>query len=235
MKKWYILVGVLALLGLASTAVFLILMPDRVPMHYNFAGEMDRMGSKYENLLWPGISLVLAGVLVAVSRGKSCSEKEQKIVLIMAVYTLVLFNGLSIYFMYKALRYDPAATENMTADVFRFTMLGIGVMLAVLCSLLPRMSRNDLIGVRTRWSQYNDVTWEKSQRFGGVTGVICGLLTILTAMFFEGTASLIIGSVLVLIWAVAAAIMSRSWLGKLNRIEQAANNNPQPGKTHSGF
>ena len=44
----------LSLLALAGTAGFLLLfwrrIPGRIPMHYNFAGEIDRWGGKWELL-----------------------------------------------------------------------------------------------------------------------------------------------------------------------------------------
>lgn len=42
-------------------------LPDQVPVHYNFAGEIDRWGSKNELLLLPIVSLVLYLVITAVS------------------------------------------------------------------------------------------------------------------------------------------------------------------------
>ena len=56
MKHLYRLAVILIVLGFAGTAVFLILAPDIIPAHYNFAGEADRMGSKYEYTLLPVIS-----------------------------------------------------------------------------------------------------------------------------------------------------------------------------------
>ena len=50
------------MLSVAVTAIFLTLMPDTVPMHYNIKGEIDRYGSKYENLIMP-VSMILLGVL----------------------------------------------------------------------------------------------------------------------------------------------------------------------------
>ena len=210
MKKWYIIVGVLCLLTLTTTAVFLVLMPDRVPMHYNFAGEMDRMGSKYENLLWPGVSLVMAGIFVLAAKEKKTTEKEQKILLLAAIYTLLLFYVLGVYFMYKALRYGSAAevAGNQFDQILRFTMLGTGVLLVLLSNLMPKTTRNALFGIRTTWSQYSDTTWRKSQRFGAFSGVLCGGLIILSAVFFSGSVCLVIDTVLVLVWAVAAGAAS---------------------------
>lgn len=53
MKKLYALCYGVILLCIVGTAILLIFTPDTIPVHYNFAGEVHRFGSKYENLIWP--------------------------------------------------------------------------------------------------------------------------------------------------------------------------------------
>ena len=60
MKKLYHILLIVLLICVTGTVLFLILSPDRVPMHFNAAGEPDRIGSKYENVMWP----LLAGASV---------------------------------------------------------------------------------------------------------------------------------------------------------------------------
>ncbi len=55
MKK---VIWTLAVLPVVVTAVALRFMPDIVPLHYNFAGEIDRWGSKYEHFLMPVLLIV---------------------------------------------------------------------------------------------------------------------------------------------------------------------------------
>ena len=57
MKK---IMWIISILSLVFTTVVLLFMPDSVPMHYDIAGEIDRWGSKYENLLFPAIILLMS-------------------------------------------------------------------------------------------------------------------------------------------------------------------------------
>ena len=50
MKK---IMWIISFISLAGTAFVLPFMPDLVPMHYDAAGNIDRWGSKYENLMLP--------------------------------------------------------------------------------------------------------------------------------------------------------------------------------------
>lgn len=59
MKKLYALCYGVILLCIVGTAILLIFTPDTIPVHYNFAGEVDRFGSKYENLIWPIFTIIM--------------------------------------------------------------------------------------------------------------------------------------------------------------------------------
>lgn len=58
---WRTVYWTLMFLPLAVTAAALTVLPDQVPMHYDLAGEIDRWGSKYENLILPAMVLVIGG------------------------------------------------------------------------------------------------------------------------------------------------------------------------------
>ena len=62
----------MSLLVLLGTAVFLVLywkdIPQKVPMHFNAAGEIDRWGSRAELLILPVISWLMYGLLTVVEQ-----------------------------------------------------------------------------------------------------------------------------------------------------------------------
>ena len=68
MKHLYRFAVALIILGFVGTAVFLVLAPDIVPAHYNFAGEVDRMGSKYEYVLFPFVSAGLGIIFLLLAK-----------------------------------------------------------------------------------------------------------------------------------------------------------------------
>lgn len=64
MKK---IIWTLAVLPTIVTAVALKFMPDTVPLHYNFAGEIDRWGSKYEHFLMPALLIVFVVLMQVIT------------------------------------------------------------------------------------------------------------------------------------------------------------------------
>ncbi|MBR0112709.1 MAG: SdpI family protein [Clostridia bacterium] len=189
MKKLYVLISVLSVMCICCTAVFLIVAPDTVPVHWNFAGEVDRMGSKYENLIFPALALLL-GVFFAFMAKKESKKSEksnEKPVLITGVCSIALFTVISFYFMIKSAKYEPGTPSGASAgDINRFVNIAIGALLAVLGNIMPKVRRNSFVGIRTKWSLANDTVWQKSQRFGGIVSVITGLLLIVLSLFVPG-------------------------------------------------
>ena len=77
MKKLYSVLYAVLLICVIGTVIFLILSPDRIPVHYNFSGEVDRIGSKYENLIWPGFAVGLGAFFLLMARIPRKRAKRQ--------------------------------------------------------------------------------------------------------------------------------------------------------------
>lgn len=210
----YPVLYVVLLICVIGTVIFLILSPDRIPVHYNFAGEVDRFGSKYENLIWPGSAIGLGAFFLLMARGprKKGEKTNEKILLIAGVCTLIFFTLLGFYFMLKAMRYDPKAAPQVSYDdVNRFVSIGIGALLVVTGNIMPKMRRNALFGLRTKWSMANDNVWQKSQRFGGIASVIAGFIMIILALFIPGIWNVVVMTIVIVLWLILCIVASRRY------------------------
>ena len=214
MKKLYWAVYAAVLLCVIGTAVFLIVAPDRVPMHYNFAGEADRVGSKYENLLYPLFAAGLGAFFLVLAKfqGKKGETGNEKILVLAGVCVVGFFTLLGFRFMWRALRYDPESARNVSyGDINRFVSIGLGVLLAVLGNVMPKAKRNSLFGLRTKWSMANDDVWQKSQRFAGIASVLAGLTLIVLSPFVPGMWNILMMSAVVLVLSAVCAAASRRY------------------------
>lgn len=214
MKKLYLILYAVILICIVGTVVFLIISPDRIPVHYNFAGEVDRIGSKYENLIWPGFAIGLGVFFLLMARipRKKGEITNEKILLIAGACTLIFFTLLGFYFMLKALKYYPDSVPQVSYDdINRFVSIGIGALLVVLGNIMPKMRRNALFGLRTKWSMANDNVWRKSQRFGGIASVIAGLVMIILALFIPGIWIVLVMTVVIIIWLILCIVASHRY------------------------
>ena len=194
MKKLYALCYGVILLFIVGTAILLILTPDTIPVHYNFAGEVDRFGSKYENLIWPIFTITMGAffILLAKQKRKKGETVNEKILLYTGICTLLCV-------MLKHPR---------RIIVCEFTGIAIGILLVILGHIMPKMRRNAMFGLRTKWSMTNDSVWQKSQRFGGIASVLCGLAMIVISAFVPGVWNLFVMTVIIIVWLILCIIAS---------------------------
>ena len=87
-------------------------------------------------------------------------------------------------------------------------MIVMGTMLILLSNFMPKIEKNRTLGLKTYWSMYNEVTWQKSHRFIGIAGMIAGFLIILSGVFFKDIVNFIILMSLILTVVISSTIAS---------------------------
>ena len=187
------------------TGLFLLLAADVIPAHYNAKGEIDRMGSKYEYLLFPGILWLFGGsVLLGIKKG----VPNERVILTALFIGMTPLCAIFLYFMIAALNQSGASLPGAYELILKISALCIGIPLVFLANLMPKATRNGAFGLRTRWSMLNDALWQKSQRFGGISGVVTGLLIVFAALALPEHWPLTVAMALILLWAAVCVFAS---------------------------
>ncbi len=201
---------IISIIPMIVTAIVCQFLPERIPMHYNFEGEIDRWGSRGEQFLFPVIILAMSlfwNLMINYYEGKikknKGTEKELKeaesnckVLGIVGISQATMFGVMHFAIMYGAWEAANIGATHMTVDVVKLTNILLGVIFIVFGNIMPKTKKNGTVGVRTNWSMYNDNTWRKINRFGGIAMVVAGLLTIFTAAIASGG----VGMVLLLIY-----------------------------------
>jgi len=108
MKKFKTLIVFLMLLSLVITAAMMLFMPDQIPAHYNAAGEITRLGSRFESLIWPAAVSFFGFFSLLVDKiGTALGKGERFVVRIFLVGVMLYFTGMSVFYMEKAIRFIP--------------------------------------------------------------------------------------------------------------------------------
>jgi uncharacterized membrane protein len=158
-------------------------LPARVPMHWNFRGQVDGWSAKT-----PGIFLIpLTGLGVTVLlhilpwfdpklRRTSGEESRMSAILpIVRVATLGLLD--TIFFAQIA----TALGRNVPGG--RIIITSVLVFFIILGNYLGTVRPNYFVGIRTPWSLENPETWRATHRLGGRL-MFFGALILLLAQFF---------------------------------------------------
>ena len=190
MNKKRIIYFALMFLPLVVAVIALPFLPEKIPAHYNFAGEIDRFGSKYETLIFPLVSIGMGFFMLWMAKISAKQEEggknNEKIVFYTGMGLSVFFTLEHCFSLYKSF----AAAESMSyaheADINQFVCILLGISLVIMGNFMPKLRNNSVIGLRTSWSTKNDTTWKKCQLFGGVSFIICGVLMVACGIFVEG-------------------------------------------------
>lgn len=193
------LLWVLTMIPLISTAIILPGFPEQVPMHYNLAGEIDRWGSKYEQLIFPIMILAFSVFWhffcnyyrkKAEKLGDSKEGREAasngKVVYVAAVGTTLMFTVMNFVFLLMAYNGAKSAAEAASIDINAIIGVMMGLLLMVTGNYMPKTGRNPVIGFRTSKTMASDENWAKANRFAGKVFMVSGALTIVLCLLFGG-------------------------------------------------
>ncbi len=167
-------------------------LPDMVPMHWNFAGEVDDYGPKLMVTLgFPAIALAMYIMMLVLPfidpKRKNYNLFEGSYFLIR---TIILF---FFIFMFGVI---VTAGLGYNLDVSKVVVFAVGLLFIVLGNYMGRVRQNFFVGIKTPWTLSNNEVWTKTHRAAAKVWVLGGLLMM---------ASIFINSILTFIVILAAA------------------------------
>ena len=180
MRKWIPLLIVAA--GLIASAVVYPDLPERMPTHWNLAGQVDGWSPRSWGAWMIPVMIAFLWALMRWlpsidPRGKNYLKfggAFEGIMLSVMLFMLAL-HGI----MLRAALGHPVAME-------RVAPVGVGILFIVIGNLLPRARPNWFVGIRTPWTLSSDRVWEKTHRVGGRLFVLGGVLLSLSTFLGAG-------------------------------------------------
>ena len=211
---------ILMYLPLLTTIIALPFLPDQIPAHYGSDGQITRWGSKFETLILPVFiilfGLFMLGMAKISAKQEVAGKNNEKVTIVTGILCLALFNAMTGYFLYT----DFHKVENLGSVAVAPTQMifGIlGIFMMIVGNIMPKVKKNSVIGVRTPWSMKNEITWKKSQRFGGISFIISGVIILLVNFLTEANTCLIV-SLIVLVIGACMDVLYSYQIAKRNEI-----------------
>lgn len=164
-------------------------LPWEIPVHYSFDGIADRFASKLsvEALLLCSMGYwgLLLGVLLrnmVLAMGKAQennnTQTTAKLMAYNQTFLTIFFSALSLYFI-------SVMSQNSIPDtlfILRTAYLVLSVLFIIIGNDIPKLKKNRVSGVKTKYSQSSDDAWMKSQRFGGRLLVVGGIASLVVCL-----------------------------------------------------
>lgn len=145
--------------------------PERAPVHWNLAGEVDRYGGRAEVLLLMPAMMVFLWLLMRFL--PRIDPRRANFAKMAGTYELVITLTLLLLFVLHGALIAVALGYPVPID--RLVPALVGVTFLVLGNVLPRARPNWWFGVRTPWTMSNDRVWTRTHRVAGYTFIIAGL------------------------------------------------------------
>lgn len=186
------------------TVAFLVVLPDQVPVHFGAAGEVNRIGSKMENLAFPALALFFGIAFTLFAKYGEEGNRAAMSKVNVGMQAVFVLAGLFVYL--TQLSYDGTADAPTTSsfDMSQVSVVIISVTLIVMGNFMPKSTRNGLFGIRVPWTQKSDEAWARAHRFGGFVSIAAGVMIVLSGILLTGSAAFSAATFVFVVWIVGS-------------------------------
>ena len=135
------------------------------------------------------------------------ARSNAKVIGIAGLCMAAMFTVMQGFLLYGSYTEAISGAERETVDIAKVTCILMGIFFILIGNVMTKTRINSNVGVRVRWSRYNETTWRKSNRFGAIAIIAAGLLTIITATFMKNSFAAIMIAVFYIILASIASVV----------------------------
>jgi len=217
--QWIVLLGMFA-----SVAFSWSQLPDRIPVHWNLADEVDRYGSKTEGLLMlPLITVAVYLLLLFLPRidpGRANYDRFASVYAIIRSAVIAVLGAIHAVVLLMVSGKPVALGALMT--------IVVGILLIVLGSVMGKIRPNWFVGIRTPWTLSSKTSWVKTHRLGGWLSIGMGI-SLVAAGLIPSRSTMIGAGVLIttaLIWMIVYSYFV--WKDDPDRIPPAGTSPVEP-------
>lgn len=181
---WILLAGSLAV----ALAIYPSL-PDRIPTHWNVAGEVDRWGSKATGVF--GMWALNLGVYAMFLVMPLLDPRRANYVKFQSTYRAL--RTIFVVFMTALWVVTLAAAKGLPVDVGIVVPVMVSALFILFGNLMGRVRHNWFVGIRTPWTLANEEAWRLTHRAAGRAWVVGGLVSMAGAFFGHEVAAWTMG------------------------------------------
>jgi uncharacterized membrane protein len=177
-------------------------LPERLPIHWNYRGEIDGYAGKaYGTLFLPLINLGMALLLLVLPKlDPKCRKYDPETKASVAGVFRVCRLSVTLLLAVVA-GAMLAVTLGLPLNFSRVVMAGFGGILVVMGNSMGRLRPNYFAGFRTPWTLESGTVWLKTHRLGGRLMVLSGAGVLLESWLLPVRFLILAGAVPVVLLA----------------------------------
>ena len=155
-------------------------LPEKVAIHWNIKGEVDRFGDKPELLLIPILLPLLTYIIFLIvpkidtkKKIRKMGNKYQHIKILLTTFMSIL----ALFIIYSA--------KNQSFANPNYTVLIIGFLYIIFGNYFKTIKANYFIGIRTPWTLENETVWKETHMLGGKIWFVGGIIVIISSLILD--------------------------------------------------
>jgi uncharacterized membrane protein len=152
-------------------------LPERIPVHWNFSGEVDRWGSGKVHAVF--FSVLVIGMYLLFLFIPYLDPKKARYEQFSKTYHI--FKSIIIFFLFLIYLIASLNGLGYNISVAFWVPVLIGILFIIIGNYMGKIKSNWFVGIRTPWTLSSEEVWNKTHRFGGKMFILAGLL-----IAFEG-------------------------------------------------
>ncbi|MDP2749416.1 MAG: DUF1648 domain-containing protein [Nanoarchaeota archaeon] len=175
-------------------------LPDKIPTHWNFKGEIDNYGPKTFALF--GLPLIALTIYIILSVIKYFDPYRKNIEEFKHLYGIKLAMVAFMFAIYTGMIMQALGNK---FEMGKFVIVLISLLFFYLGYTLRSIKRNYFIGIRTPWTLASETVWNKTHRLGSFLFMLAAFMMLLSFFAPENSA---ISMIFVLVPIFAIVIFS---------------------------
>lgn len=158
-------------------------LPDKLPMHWNMAGEIDGYGAKsFVAFMSLGLMIFMWGFMKALPK---IDPRKDNYLKFEKSYDVIISALITLFFIVHIIILVSGLGYKIAVD--KILLIVMGLMLIILGNYMPKMKSNFFCGIKTPWTLSSEVSWKKTHRLGGKLSVAAGFIILLSSLVLKGS------------------------------------------------
>ncbi len=175
-KKRLLITTVICLLPILYGIAVYDKLPEQIPTHWNFAGEVNGYTNKIGTVF--GIPAVLA-LMNVICQGAMAADPNRKghpkqlTAIVAWIIPLITINVMVNVFL---------AAQGHPINVGKSVTVVVGILLVAIGNYLPKCKQNYTLGIKLPWTLASEENWNRTHRMGGFMWTIGGIVIIILGL-----------------------------------------------------
>lgn len=152
-------------------------LPEEVPIHWNYKGEIDNWGTKYSLIgvvfLLPVLTYVLMLFIPKIDPKNRIELMGNKYYQIK--FILVLFMSVLAFFILHSSQSQTLSSPNIVLVLIGFLFMALG-------NYFKEIKQNYFLGIKTPWTLESEEVWKLTHILAGKLWIVGGLLIVIFSL-----------------------------------------------------